>query len=305
MAAGIIVRDAWIETMEKNLHEMFTCGMTDDDEWKKVWIQKKSNKRREEIFEYVKPDVVELTPEGAPYVQLRMEKARSATALHLDYTGMIVVTHQMQRDKMYDDMESQSWGLGESINRKLYEDAVAPYFNGFDSQVSPDNLSWFNAAHICSQRTSSSWSNLATGALDPDSFNDARTLMLNTLNENGKITSFGSKNLQLIYPAALDQQARRMCMKGQYAPGSGQFDILVHDIEPVMLPMLAMGPSAFRHSQWYVRDSKKAKNIQFTREEPTFDMYRDPATDNVVVKARVSYSFLVGSAAGVVGSKGL
>jgi len=302
MSAGVVTRDAWIETMEPTLHELFTAGLEEDQEWKKVWTEKSSEKRREEVFEYVKPDVVQETPEGSPYVQLRIEKVRTASVVHADYTGMLRITHQMIRDKFYDDMEEQSWGLGEAINRKMYEEAVRFFYQGFGTVTSPDGVSWFNSLHTCTQ-SASTWSNYQTDALSADGYNNARTLMLKTLNENGKITPYGLRKLQLIVPAELDRLGQQLCMKGQYEPGGADFNVNVFEMECITLPMLGMAPTNAATS-YFVRDPMKAKNYFFMREGPIFDMFRDPQTDDVLVKARCAFSFLIASARGVAGSLG-
>lgn len=308
VSAGIVSRDPWIETMEKTLMEVFTAGLEEDQEWKKCWIQKESTKRREEVVEFARPDVVQETPEGAPYVELSVEKIRTATQVHADYTGMIRITHQMQRDKKYDEMEDKSWGLGESINRKLYEESVRLYYEAFlgGGVLAPDGKPVFASDHPCDNTGgASTWSNLLpAAALDDDSVNDGEVLMMNTLNENGKITPYGTKNLQLIVPAKQRRQAKRLAMIGEYAPGSPNYNTLTHDLEVVVLPMLGMAPAAYRDTQYYLRDAKKAMNYLFMREGPTFDMLRDPLTDDVIVKARIAFSFLWASARGVVGCKG-
>lgn len=303
-AAGTVSRDQWIETMEPTLLELFTAGLDKASEWKKTWIEKKSTKRREEILEFRKPDVVQETPEGAPYVQLTVEKVRTRAVVHADYTGMIRITHQMQRDKQYDDMMEQSWGLGESISRKLYEDAVSFYYGGFGSVYSEDTTSWFSASHVLQNSASVGGNLLTAQSLSPEAFNAGQVLMMKTLNENGKITPYGESKLQLIVPADLRQLALQLTYKGEYLPGSADHNRNVFDIETVCLPMLAMSPLASASTQWYLRDPQMAKNYFFLREGPTFETFRDPYNDDVVVKARIAYSFLVASWRGVVGCQG-
>lgn len=306
VSAGIVSRDPWIETMEKTLLDVFTTGLEGETEWKKVWTERQSTKRREEILEYSKPDVVVETPEGAPYVQLRMEKVRTASAVHTDYTGMIRITHQMIRDKQYDQMEQESWGLGEAINRKLYEEAVRPFHQGFGTVTGPDALSWFNASHVCANLTSQTWSNLYSGgSLDADAFNSMQVLLMKTLNENGKITPYGTGKLQLIVPAPLRRLSKQLEMKGQYEPKKAEFDVNVFEIDAICLPMLGMADSLYADTQFYVRDPQRAMNLYLLREGPLFDMFKDPLTDDVIVKARIACSFLIGSARGVAGSKGI
>ncbi len=310
MSAGTVSRDQWIETMEPTLLELFTAGLDKDSDWKKVWIQKKSNKRREEILEWRKPDVVVETPEGSPYVELSVQKVKTASVVHADYTGMIRITHQMQRDKQYDDMMEHSWGLGESIGRKLYEDAVNFYINGFDSVTSPvasGNAAepWFYDAHVLQNGQGFTGNNLLTPqSLSPDSFNSGQVLMMKTRNENGKITPYGTGRLQLIVPADSRRLGLQLTKKGTFEPGNADHNENVFDIDLVCLPMLAQTSASWASTQFFLRDPQMAKNYFFLREGPVFDTFRDPYTDDVVVKARISYSFLVGSWRGIVGCKG-
>lgn len=305
--AGTVSRDQWIEAMEPTLLEIFTAGLKKYDVWKPIWIEKKSDKRREELLEYRKPDVVVETPEGAPYVQLTVEKVRTAAVVHADYTGMIRITHQMMRDKQYDDMMDQSWGLGESIGRKLYEDAVAQFYNGFGSVQSPDLNPWFYGTHPLANSTQTGNNLLAAQALSPDSFNSAQVLLNLLLNENGKITPMGEGKVQLIAPPALRRLALQLAMKGEYEPGSDDHDINVFEIDPVILPMLgqlAVTDATHAPTQWYLRDPVMARNYFFLREGPVFDTFEDPFTDDIIVKCRIAYSFLVASWRGVVGCQG-
>lgn len=304
VAAGIVSRDPWIETMEKTLSDVFTVGLEGENDWKKIWTERKSTKRREEFLEYAKPDTVQETPEGAPYVQLRTEKVRTAAVVHVDYTGMVRITHQMIRDKQYSQMEDESWGLGEAINRKLYEEAVRMFHEGFTSVNGPDGLPLFHAAHVCALNTSQTWSNLYTGSLDPDGFNAARVLMMKTKNENGKTSPHGTGKVQLIVPADLDRLARQLAMKGEYEPGSANLTKNVFEIEPITLPMFAMADSSRASTMFVLRDAARAKNIYWVREPATFDMFKDPYTDDVIVKGRICVSFQHQSARGLVGSQG-
>lgn len=304
VAAGIVSRDPWIETMEKTLSDVFTVGLEGENEWKKIWIERKSTKRREEFLEYAKPDVVQETPEGAPYVQLRTEKVRTGAVVHVDYTGMVRITHQMIRDKQYSQMEDESWGLGEAINRKLYEEGVRQFHEGFTSVLGPDGLPLFSASHVCAMNTAVTWSNLYTGSLDPDGFNAARVLGMKTKNENGKTSPHMTGKVQLIVPADLDRLAKQLAMKGEYEPGSANLTKNVFEIEPITLPMFAMADATRASTMFFLRDPMRAKNIYWVREPAAFDMFKDPFTDDVIVKARICVSFQHQSARGIVGSQG-
>ncbi len=303
VSAGIVATNNYLEFMEKTLLEAFTAGLEGEQDWKKMWTEKKSTKRREEVVEYATPDVTIVTPEGAPYAELRMEKIRSKAVVHTDYTGMLRITHQFQRDNMYDQMEEDTWGLGEAVNRTLAEEGVRQFHEGFAAVQAPDGQPWFGT-HTCALNTGQTWSNLYSGGLDADGLDAALVLFSKTKNENGKITPFGTGVTQLIVAPARRRIAKQLAMTGQYEPGKANFDINTFEVEPVIIPMLNMANSTYVDSQFYIRDKKRAKNLYLVREGPLFDTLMDPLTDDIIVKVRHASSFLIGSARGVLGSQG-
>lgn len=298
-------RDEWIETMEPRLKKLFTYGLDTNEDWKKFWQEKQSDSRREEVAEFVKPDVTVETPEGAPYVTLTTSMVRTSAVVHLDYTGSIIITHQMKRDKKFDEMEEQNWGLGEAVARKPHEMAVAFMYNGFSSATSADGVPWFYDQHPLKNAPTVYGDNLITAALGAQGINDALVNLMSTKNENGKPIPMGTKKVKLFVPPALMTLGERLTMKGDYLPDSANFNRNTFNLECIPLPFLAMCPDSHRDTQYYIQDSQYCENYYYEREGPTYDMVTDPLTDNTIVKVRHAFSFHVAGWRGTVGSKGL
>src|ERR1035437_1008064 len=129
--AGPLTRDQFIELMEPTLHEVFTAGWDNDNSWEGIFTKRESEKRREEVFEFVQPDVVIKTPEGSPYMQLFLQRAYTQASVATKFTGQIRATHEMIQDNFYDEIEEKTWGLGDAVARQMYEDAVGLFYNGY------------------------------------------------------------------------------------------------------------------------------------------------------------------------------
>lgn len=298
-------RDEWIEVMEPRLKKLFTYGLDSNEDWKKFWQEKQSDSRREEVAEFVKPDVTVETPEGANYVTLNTSIVRTSAVVHVDYTGSIIITHQMKRDKKYDEMEAQNWGLGEAVARKPHEMAVALMYNGFTTSKSADEVAWFSNSHPLKNAPTLYGDNLITTALGPQGINDALVNLQSTLNENGKPIPMGSKKVKLFVPPALAQLGRQLTMKGDYLPNSANFNRNTFDLECIPLPFLNLCTASHQQTQYYVQDSQYCENYFYEREGPTYDMVTDPLNDNTIIKVRHAFSFHVAGWRGTVGSTGL
>lgn len=306
MAQGAVQnRSAWDVTMEPRLRELFTYGLKNNDDWKKFWTVTKSDKMREEVAEYATPDVTEETPEGNPYVTLNMSIVRTSSAVAIDYTGQIVITHQMKRDKKYNEMEERSWGLGEAVARKPQEIAVALMFNGFGSVQSSDKRPWFDTQHPLKNDPTKLDSNLIVDPLSPNGLNNAIIALQKTLNENGKPIPMGNGEVNLYVTPTNRILAQQLEDSGDYLPNSPNFNKNKFKVKATVLPFLYMCEDAHKESQWYLQDDMYSKNTMFEREGPDFETITDPHTDNTIVKVRHAFSFLVNNHRGTVGSKGL
>lgn len=298
-------RSSWDVTMEPRLKKLFTYGLKENSDWEKAWNVERSDKMREEVAEYVTPDVVVETPEGAPYVTLSMSIVRTSSVVHIDYTGQVIFTHQMKRDKKYKEMEKQTWGLGEAMARKPHEMGVELMYNGFSSAKSSDGQPWFSNSHPLKNAPTLYDDNLISDAFGPEGLKNAMVRLMSTLNENGKPIPMGYKTLRIFVTPNDWVLAQQLAKENDWLPNSSNFNRNVFKIEPYVLPFLFMCQDSHRDTQWYVQDPMFTENTMFRREGPTYKQVTDPHTDNTLIQGRQSYSFLISGHRGTVGSKGL
>lgn len=294
-------RDNWVPLMLKRLRKVFTFELENADVWKPLWQSLESDLRREEVGEYATPDVVKLTPEGAPLANLTMGLVRLKAVVHGDYTGMITITHQMRRDNKYNDIEKNTWGLSEAVARCLAEEATKPFYQGFSTYLSGDDVPWFGTNHPLANAPGKYGSNYVAGVLGPDTLRQMQQQLMETLNENGKPISMGSGKLQLAVAPYNHILAQQLADPNQYLPGSNEFNRNKFNITPITIPFFIQAPSAIRDGQAYLRDPLYAENTHYLREGPTFDMVQDPVTQNVLAQTRIAFSFVVPSWRGTVG----
>lgn len=307
MGNVIHTRDAWVETMEPRLGELYDYGFKNNSDWKKAWIEKQSDSMIERVGEHVKVDVVEETPEGAPNVRLTGRFIRENSVIHVEYSGEVCFTRLMKADKKYSQMEEDSWGLGEAVARKPQEIATALMYNGFGSSLSGDGLPWFSNSHPLAENATKYGKNLLTTPFGPQALNDIRVLGLKTTNEYGKPIPMFDKKIQLFVPPALLTAAQQLkqSQNGGYLPNSANFNPNVFDIDVVCLPYFAMCEEAYADSMYFAQDKQHIKNYYFVREEPRFYMYTDDSTGNSYAATRTRFSFMVAGWRGTIASKGL
>jgi hypothetical protein len=304
--ASQVNRDDFIEYMEDTLREVYTVQFQAGTAWEEVFDVKDSTKRREEVSEYVGPDVVIQTDEGSPYQRVQMRKAYTAATVHLTFTGEVKITHEMMRDNLYDEINQRVFGLADAMQRKIYKDAMQLFYNGFTSVLTPDGVSLYNTAHTL-KFSALTASNRTDTPLNSDTLFDAIADMLETKDENGSIApGFGESTIQLIVPPRLKKYADELVGSDQ-TPDSNNNAINVYKdkfkIEVIVLPLLAEA-STINKTQWYLRDKNRARNMFFYRERPRTWMVKDQNSPSVLYQALCSYSFLQPTWRGQWGSKG-
>jgi hypothetical protein len=292
--------------MEDTLRAVYTVKFEGGTQWEEVFDVKDSTKRREEVSEYVGPDVVIQTDEGSPYQRVQMRKAYTAATVHLTFTGEVKITHEMMRDNLYDEINERVFGLADAMQRKIYKDAMQLFYNGFTSVLTPDGVSLYNAAHTL-KFSSSTASNRTDTPLNSDTLFDAIADLLETKDENGSVApGYAEGTIQLIVPPRLYKFATELVESDKVADSFNNA-INVYKkkfkIEVVTLPLLAEAPANGK-TQWYLRDKEKAKNMFFYRERPRTWMVKDQNSPSVLYQALCSYSFLQPTWRGQWGSKG-
>lgn len=315
-----VARADFMEQMEETLKMAYGLGFNYANQWEKVFRVEDSTKMAEEIEEFVHPSVVVRTDEGGPLARLPVKKAYLTRVVHLTFTGEVKITWEFIRDNKYREIEKNVWGLGNAIQRKIYKDAMAMHYNGFSSVTVPDGngtpVSLYGAHNLkyaaANGAAVTSFNNSGgTASLGADSFNDAVSNMLETLDENGDVNPFGMGKLQLIVPPRLKRQALQL-VKSPYESGTANNDINVFngetadgwDVEVVCLPLLIETANSFKNTQWYLRDPMMAEDYYFWRERPETWMVNDINTLGVLYQCKVAYSFMLPTWRGKYGSQG-
>jgi len=309
-------RAEFMEQMEETLFKAYGLGFNYANQWERVYRIEDSQKMAEEIEEFVHPSVVVQTDEGSPLARLPIRKAYLTRVVHLTFTGEVKITWEFIRDNKYREIEKNIWGLGNAIQRKIYKDAMALFYNGFSSVTVPDGSGTPAAlygTHNLKFATGSvtTDSNGSTAALNSDNFNTAVTDMLETLDENGDVNPFGMGKLQLIVPPKLKKQALQI-IHSPYEADTMNNAINVFngatkdgwDVEVVCLPLLIETTQAYKNTQWYLRDPAMAEDYYFWRERPDTWMVNDINSLGVLYQCKVAYSFMIPTWRGKWGSKG-
>ena len=303
----IVTREEFIEWQEPTLREVYALGFNYGDEWMKAFRIEESEKRREEINEFVYPDVVVQSDEGAPYRRLNIRRGYLTNVINLTFTGEIKITQEFIEDNMYDEIYDGTYGLANAIQRKIAKDGTSQFFNGFSSVQSPDNLSLYNTAHTLLYAASGvTSSNRIDTPLSSAAFNNAVAAMNVTLDENGSVDPFGVGSLQLIVPPSLRLLATQLA-KSPYIPDTANNAINPFEIDVVVIPQLYEASQAgysFENTQWFLRDPMLARNYFFWRVHPQTRMVNDINSPSILFQSRVRYSFLTSTWRGLWGSEG-
>lgn len=304
--ASQVTRDEFIEYMEPTLHETFSAGFDEGMEWKELFVVQKSDKRREETVEFTTPDVVIETPEGGPYARLSVKKVYDAATVHAKFTGEVRISHEFIQDNFYTQIEDDIWGMGDAMARKMNRDACSQYYSGFGSNTTPDGVSLFGTHTL--KYSTSTYSNASTSSpLNSDNLDIGLANMQTTLDENGSISPFGLKKVQLIVPAQLRRTAMQLAIS-PYEPDTANRAVNVfnqpggYSIDVKILPLLAETSLFTASTQWYLRDAVRANNIFFSREEPKTEVVKDPFSPDVLYQVLLRYSFLTPTWRGLYGA---
>lgn len=301
-----ITREGWGEWMEPTLRETYGLGFNYGNIWERLFRIEESEKRREEVAEYVHPDVIVQTDEGTPYKRLQVRKAYLSSVINLEFSGEVKITQQFIEDNMYREISEETYGLGNAVQRKIAKDGASQFFNGFSSVTTPDGLSLFNGSHTLKYGGTTTSGNNQNIAFSSDAFAAARQDLLSTLDENASINPFGEGRLQVIVPPGLDVYANQVA-RSPYQSDVANNAVNVFDIEVICWPTLAEATQAgysFGQIQWYVRDPMLARNYFFWRIHPESRMVDDIASAAVLFQTRTRYSYLTSSWRGMWGSKG-
>lgn len=308
---SIVLRDTFILEMEDNLKECVGLGFEKGKAWERIYRVEKTDKRRVEVDQYVHPSVVAITKEGAPLNRLTVRRGYNSYVVPDTLSGEIKISHEFIRDNRYPEIERDSFGLGKAMQRKRYKDAMAYVYGGFSSVLSPDGQPVFSDSHALVNGGGAVGDNLLTAALNSDSLDQAMTMLLTQLDENGDILPVDLGKLQLIVGPSLARVARQLVgsthepetMNNAINVFSGNFGEF--DIEVVVLPLLHEAPSAFRATQWYIREVSGAENVFYVREDQESWSIPDQNSFSVLHQCKDAYGIVWHDWRNWVASKGL
>lgn len=305
------MRDTFILEMEDNLKDFVGLGFEEGRAWERIYRVEETDKRRVEVDQYVHPSVTAITKEGAPLNRLSVKRGYNSYVVPDTLSGEVKISHEFIRDNRYPEIEKDSFGLGKAMQRKRYKDAMAFIYNAFSSVLSPDGQPVFSDTHTLVNGGTAVGDNLLQAALSSDSLDDAITLLLTTLDENGDILPTSLSKLQLCVGPKLSRLAHQIVgsthepetMNNAVNVFSGAFG--EYDIEVVVLPLLHEAPALFRGSQWYLREVSSAENVFYEREKPESWTIPDQNSFSVLHQCKDAYGIVWHDWRGWVASKGL
>lgn len=308
---SLLMRDTFILEMGDELKEVQGQGFEQGRAWEKVYTVEKTDKRRVEVDQYVHPSVTAITKEGAPLNRLAVKRAYNSYVVPDTLTGEIKISHEFIRDNRYREIENGSFGLGKAMQRKRYKDAMSFIYNGFSGVTSPDSQPVFSDTHVLVAGNGAVGDNLLTGALTTDTFDQAITMLMTQLDENGDIIPNDLGGMQLIVGPA-NRRAAMQIIGSTHEPETMNNAINIYagsfneyDVEVVCLPLLHEAPAAYRSSQWYLRQKSSAQNVFYEREAPDSWMVNDTNSLCVLHQCKDAYGIVWHDWRGWVGNKGL
>lgn len=308
---SLVMRDNFILEMGDELKETQTQGFEQGREWERVYRVEETDKRRVEVDQFVHPSVTAITKEGAPLNRLTVRRAYNSYVVPDTLTGEVKITHEFIRDNRHPEIEKGSFGLGTAMQRKRYKDAMSFIYNAFSGVTAPDGAPVFSDSHQLVNGGGAVGDNLLTGPLSTDTFDQAITMLLTQLDENGDVIPNSLGKLQLIVGPSLRRAAYQIVgsthepenMNNAVNIYSGSFG--EYDVEVVCLPLLHEAPQAIRSTQWYVRQVAEAENVFYEREKPDSWMVKDQNSLCVLHQCKDAYGIVWHDWRGWVASRGL
>lgn len=309
---SLVLREQFKAEMEETLKEVVGLGFQKGRYWEKFYKFEKTDKMRVEVDQYVHPSVIAITKEGAPLNRVTVRRGWNSYVIPDTLTGEVKISHEFMRDNKYPEVSKGSFGLGKAMQRKRYKDACAYIYNGFASVVAPDAQPVFSTGHLLVAAPAGvTGSNLLTAALNSDSLDSAVTLLLTQLDENGDVLPTDLGTLQLIVPPTLKRTALQL-VGSPYEPENMNNAVNVYSgdfgeykIEVVCPPLMHEAPSAYRQSQWYLREASEAQNTFYEREAPESWMVNDTNSLCILHQCKDSYGIVWHDWRNFIASKGL
>lgn len=294
--------------LKNTLHDVFEATWTDEGlQCEKVFDVETSTDAYEDELQIQGPDSIPLSSEGAVFERVEIENIRSKRFTHVIYKGEIKVTREALDDVKYKQCTNAVKKLAEAGVRTIEQAGAANLYNMFTSELSPDGVSVFNAAHPLNNplatAPSTTGRNLGTGTLSGPNIGAARILGRKTPDEHGSPTPFQLR--QLIVGPDLEDVSEAIKGTSQVL-GSNNNDRNIPGSkidEIVVLDYLAGAPTN-PDKLWILRDKKKARNKMFWRVKPERKLVQEEGSGDWLYRLYFRLSFGSSDWRGLFGSDG-
>ena len=294
--------------LKATLNDVFEVTWNDEGlQCEKVFDVETSTDAYEDELQIQGPDEIPQASEGTVFERVEIENIRSKRYTHLIWKGEAKVTREALDDIKYRQCTDAVKKLAIAGRRTIEKVGAAAYFNGFTSELTPDGLSLFNAAHTLANPLAgnpvTTGRNYGTGTLSGPNIGAARILGRKTPDEHGSPSPFMLR--QLIVGPDLEDQAEAIKQTAQVLgsnyndkniPG-GKID------EIVVMDYLALAP-ANASTMWMLRDKKNARNKMFWRVRPERSLVKEEASGDWLYRLYFRLSFGHSDWRGVFGSDG-
>lgn len=304
--AGLVERGDFLKAMEKTLDKVYTAGYDlGGEQYSQCFDVRTSNKRAEEVLEYIGPAEVEESNEGGMYQRVTIESGRSKSFLHVTYKAEIKITEEMVEDVMYSQIIDAAKQLGIAAKRTVEKKCALALANGFASERSHDAVSAYNTAHPVlspAPGNPTTWSNLISDRFTSSAVKKLRTLMRKQINEKGEISP--SKMDQLIVGPDLEWVAGELLESNMlYDTANNTKNIAGRGLKLIILDHLQEA-GQYDDTMFIGRDSMIAQNIIYWRVKPQSKFLNEEASGDPIWRARMRFSVGIASPRGLAASRG-
>lgn len=306
--AGIVARPEFNPiAMEKTLNEVYMAGYNlEGDTYSRYMDVRESEKRQEEVFEFIGPSEVQESNEGGVFQRVTIEAGLSKQFLHLTYKTEIKITKEMIEDVQYGQIVNAAKMLGIAAKRTVEKKCADVLLGGFTSQLAQDGEPWFDAAHpVLSAKgdNPTTWSNLITTPFSSNAVKELRSLGRKQRDENGDLSP--CKFSQLIVGPDLEWVAGELLESNLlYDTANNAKNGVGKGLELIVVDHFndnsTYGPTAF-----IMRDPAIAMNILFWRKRPEGTVLMEESTGDALYRTRMRLSVGIASPRGAAASTGL
>lgn len=238
----------------------------------------------EDFLQRQGPDSIPQSSEGDGYERLDSENVRSKRYEPGVFKGEMKITREALDDYKYKQLTDATKDLAVAASQTVERLAVAFFINGFTSEMSPDGVSVFNAAHPLSNASSgkpSTGSNYANYQLSPGNVRLVRSAGRHTPNEHGYVAPVYLTDL-IVGPDLED--AAEVIKNSTLLPGSNANDKNETGTKIKNIYVLDFLADYNMPYAWWMRDPKRAKNKLFWRVKPERKIVEEEGTGDFLFR---------------------